>query len=219
MRVARPGGAADPSQGTAPDESGQAFSAFDGPSGVLVLHGLTATVATVRPLAEAIADAGFAVEAPLLPGHGTAPDDLEGKGFGDWLEAAEEAYLSLRARSDQVLVCGHSLGGTLALALALGHDEIAGLVLVNPFIAPPAESALAMFRAARESGRTQLPAIAGDIAKPGVVERAYDTVATNALLSLFDAVGPIAARLGEITCPVLLMTSRMDHVVPANHAE
>ncbi len=43
-----------------------------GPHGVLVLHGFTGSPVSMRPLAEALADAGFAVELPRLPGHGTA---------------------------------------------------------------------------------------------------------------------------------------------------
>jgi carboxylesterase len=181
---------------------------------VLVLHGLTATVATVRPLAEAFADAGFSVEAPLLPGHGTEPDDLARTGFADWLDCARGAYESLRARSDHVVVAGHSLGGTLALALALEQADLDGLVLVNPFAEPPAPAASQMLQAAVRAGRTMLPAIAGDVAKPGVVEPAYDAVPVTALLSLFEQVTLLAPRLAAITCPVLLVTSRVDRVVP-----
>ncbi len=186
---------------------------------MLVLHGLTATVASVRPLADALADAGFSVEAPLLPGHGTSPEDLERTTFGDWLAAADASFESLSARTDETVVAGHSLGGTLALALALTHAAVAGLVLVNPFVEPPAPSALEMLRAAERSGRRLLPAIAGDVAKPGVVEPAYDAVPVSSLLSLFEAAGDLAPRLGEVTCPVLLMTSRVDHVVPTSHGD
>lgn len=195
------------------------FSASNGPAGVLVLHGLTATVATVRPLADALADAGFSVEAPLLPGHATSVADLGRTGFADWLAAAETSYLTLNARADPTIVAGHSLGGTLALALAIEHRSIAGLVLVNPFIEPPAPAALEMLRAALRAGRQEVPAIAGDVAKPGVTEQAYQAVAVASLLSLFEAAGELAPRLGEISCPTLLVTSRVDHVVPASHGE
>jgi len=120
------------------------FSASNGPAGVLVLHGFTATTATVRPLAEAFADAGFSVEAPLLPGHGTSVEDLATTGFADWLAASEAALVSLSARSDHVVLAGHSLGGTLALALVLAHPEVAGLVLINPYVEPPAPDDLSV---------------------------------------------------------------------------
>ena len=59
------------------------FSAAGGPYGVLVLHGFTGNPGSMRPLAEAFADAGFSVELPLLPGHGTSVEDMLGTGFDD----------------------------------------------------------------------------------------------------------------------------------------
>src|SRR3546814_4504262 len=47
-----------------------------GPHGALVLHGFTGTPVSMRPLADGLADAGFAVEMPRLPGHGTHVDDM-----------------------------------------------------------------------------------------------------------------------------------------------
>ena len=43
---------------------------------MLVLHGFTGSPVSMRPLAEVFADAGFAVELPRLPGHGTAVEDM-----------------------------------------------------------------------------------------------------------------------------------------------
>ncbi|MCA1691284.1 MAG: carboxylesterase, partial [Actinobacteria bacterium] len=62
------------------------------PDGALVLHGLTGTLQSVRGLADAFARAGFAVEAPLLPGHGTTVEELEHTDWEDWLGAARAAY-------------------------------------------------------------------------------------------------------------------------------
>ncbi len=195
------------------------FSACDGAAGVLVLHGFTASVATVRSLAEAFADAGFSVEAPLLPGHGTSVEDLATTGFADWLACADTAYESLRARSDQVVVVGHSLGGTLALALATEHRDVAGLVLVNPYVEPPAAVGVELLARALDSGQETIPGIGGDIALPGAVEPSYAETPVRALISLLEGTSSVAGRLGEVSCPTLLITSRRDHVVPASHGE
>jgi carboxylesterase len=40
--------------------------------GALIVHGLTATPATMAPTIEAMEEAGYVVSAPLLPGHGTS---------------------------------------------------------------------------------------------------------------------------------------------------
>ena len=189
------------------------FSAAGGPSGVLVVHGFTGNPQSMRPLAEAFADAGFTVELPLLPGHGTSVDDMLATTWADWSSAAEAAYGDLSARCDSVVVAGLSMGGTLATWLAANHPEIRGLVAINAL----AESDPAMRDGIAElagQGLDRIPGIGSDIAKPGVTELAYPEVPLAALLSLFDAVDQLSSRLADVTCPVLVMSSPADHVVP-----
>src|SRR5687767_11596486 len=106
------------------------MSVDGGPVGALVLHGFTGNPQSMRGLAEALAGAGFAVELPLLPGHGTAVEDMVGTTWADWLGEAEGAYGKLVARTDRVVVAGLSMGGALAAWLASEHPEVAGLVCV-----------------------------------------------------------------------------------------
>ena len=112
------------------------WSAAGGPAGALCLHGFTGNPTSMRPVAKAFADAGFAVELPRLPGHGTTVDDMITTGWGDWTAAAEAAYESLSARCERVVVGGLSMGGSLTLWLAARHPEIAGIVCVNPAVVP-----------------------------------------------------------------------------------
>jgi carboxylesterase len=165
-------------------------------------------------LAEAFADAGFSVELPLLPGHGTEVADLLPTRFEDWLAAAEEAYQRLAAHCDRTVVAGLSMGGTLTLELARRYPEIAGAIVVNPLVAPPAESFLDILRGSLESGLAVLPGIGSDIAKEGVVELAYDEAPIEAALSLFAAAADLAEHLEDVRSPLLLLQSRTDHVVP-----
>src|SRR5262249_13233346 len=110
------------------------FAADGGPDGVLVVHGFTGSPQSMRPLAEAFAAAGFTVELPLLPGHGTSVDDMIPTSWADWSGAAEVAYQELASRCRRVIVAGLSMGGTLTVWLAAHHPEIAGIVCVNPAI-------------------------------------------------------------------------------------
>lgn len=173
----------------------------------------------MRPLADAFADAGYSVELPLLPGHGTAVEDMLPTRWSDWSAAAEAAYQSLAARCDRVLVAGLSMGGTLTLWLAQHHAEIAGIVLVNPLAEQAAESFYEMMRGLLDEGVDQMPGIGSDIAKPDVAESAYAGTPVEPLLSLMDAAGEVNDRLGEVTCPVLLLSSRVDHVVPTTSGD
>jgi len=183
------------------------FSASNGPNGVLVLHGLTGNPGSMRPLAEAFADAGFSVDLPLLPGHGTSVDDMLATRWEDWSEAADRAYTELAAHCDRTIVAGLSMGGTLSIWLAARHPAVSGVVVVNPLVEPPAAATI-------EGGTDRIPGIGSDIAKPGVDEGAYAETPIAPLLSLFAGVSELALRLGEIDAPLLLLSSRHDHVVP-----
>lgn len=168
----------------------------------------------MRPLAEALAGAGFSVELPLLPGHGTTVEDMLPTRWDDWSAAADEAYGALEARCTKVMVCGLSMGGTLACWLAERHPAIVGLAVVNPLVEPPTEEFLEGIRALLDGGTEVVDGIGSDIAKEGSVESAYAGTPLAAALSLFEGVDGVAARLGEIRCPSLLLSSRVDHVVP-----
>ncbi len=191
------------------------FSRTGGPSGVLVLHGFTGNPQSLRPLAEALAGAGYTVDLPLLPGHGTAVEDMIPTRWSDWSGAAESAYAGLAASCQAVAVAALSMGGTLACRLAEHHPEIRGLALVNPFIDPPAESFREVLRGALESGTDLAPGVGSDIKRDGVAELAYPGTPIAAALSFFEGIDATAADLGRITCPVLLLSSRNDHVVPS----
>lgn len=195
------------------------FSAPGGPSGALVLHGITGSPGSVRALAGAFAAAGLAVEAPLLPGHGTAVEDMLATRWADWSAAVERAYAGLAARCGRVVVAGLSMGGTLACWLAASHPEVAGLVCVNPMIEPVAPSFVAILEGALAEGVDVMPAIGADIARPGGREPAYQGTPVAATLSLLHAVAALEPRLGDIHCPLLLFTSREDHVVPASSSD
>lgn len=190
------------------------FSAPGGPAGALVLHGFTGSPHSVRGVAAALAGSGLAVEAPLLPGHGTRLDDLLATGWDDWFAAVERSWLALCSRCERAMVFGLSMGGSLALALAAAHPDVAGLVVVNPFVDPPAESFRDLLRGLLDAGNDVLPGIAGDIADPDATEVGYPGTPIGPLLSLSEALEQLLPRLGAVTCPVLVMTSRRDNVVP-----
>lgn len=180
--------------------------------GALVLHGFTGNPSSMRDLAEAFAEAGFSVELPRLPGHGTDVSDMVDTRFSDWFAAADAAYKALAAKVDKVVVAGLSMGGTLTAALAIEHPAIAGIVLINAAVEPMAPEVRDLLRQMGEAGPL-LPAIGGDIAKPDVSESAYPETPIAALLSLAEAGDALAPRISEIAMPVCLMNSPQDHVV------
>ena len=197
----------------------EAFSHDGNTQGVLVLHGFTGNPQSMRPLADALADEGYAVDLPLLPGHGTAIEDMIPTRFEDYAAAAEAAYLDMVARCDDVAVVALSMGGTLACLLAERHPEVRGLVLVNPFVDPPAQTFRDVLRGLLDAGTEVAPGVGSDIAKEGSVESAYAGSPVAAALSLFEGIDAVAEGLDRITCPVLLLSSRQDHVVPSSSGD
>jgi len=189
------------------------YSATGDARGALVLHGFTGNPQSMRGLALVLADAGFTVEMPLLPGHGTDVADMVPTRWEDWSAAAEAAYLDLAARSDAVVVVGLSMGGMLAVWLAEHHPEIAALALVNPMVAPPDGDTVGFVQAMIDNGDELAPGVGSDIALEGSVESAYAELPLQAALSLFAAATEVESALESVTCPVLLFTSTQDHVV------
>jgi carboxylesterase len=185
-------------------------------TGVLLCHGFTGTPASMRPWGEYLAAAGFSVRGPRLPGHGTTWQELNRTRWTDWYGTVRAELLDLRTSCDTVFVFGMSMGGTLALRLAqeFGSD-IAGLALVNPSVLTLRRDAKLLPLLSRVLASA--PGVAGDIAKPGVTELAYDRVPVRAAASLSQLWRLTRADLHKVTQPLLLLHSVVDHVVePVN---
>ena len=187
--------------------------------GALVLHGFTGNPSSMRALAEELHDAGFAIEMPLLPGHGTKVEDMIETGWADWSTAAEAAYTALAARVEKVVIVGLSMGGTLACWLASRQPDAAGLAVINPYVEVPAESFLEILTGVLDAGFEVTPAIGSDIALPGGVENAYESAPVRPAISLFAGVRELSEQLSNIRCPTLIITSRQDHVVPPTSSD
>ncbi len=181
-------------------------------TGVLLCHGFTSTPASMRGWGEFLAQQGYAASVPRWPGHGTTWQDLNRTGYADWYAEAERAFEKLQAECDRVFVGGLSMGGCLALNLAIekGRD-VSGLVLVNPAVASARRDAK-LVPVLRHLVPC-FPGIASDVKKPGVRERAYTRTPLRAAHSILAGMRLVSARLPEVTQPMLVLRSRVDHVV------
>ena len=202
--------------GAEPWSAGPAEAAI----GVLLCHGFTGSPQSMRPWGEYLAERHpeYAIELPLLPGHGLPWQDLQRTRWTDWYATMDRAFLDLRARCERVFLMGLSMGGGLALRLAEQHPaDVAGLVLVNPSVTrnKPAEALLPVLSKVIPS----IPAIASDIKKPGVKETGTDRTPLKAAHSLSRFWTVVAADLPKVTAPLLVLHSAEDHVVhPRNSA-
>jgi carboxylesterase len=194
------------------------YAADGGPTGAVLCHGLTGMPGSLRAWGEGLADAGLSVRIPRLPGHGTHWRDANRVTWQDWYGELESAFDDLRGRCERVFVCGLSMGGTLALRLPQERaDDLAGTVVVNPSLFTTRKDAklLPLLRHVVPG----MPPVGNDVKKPGVTEPAYDKLPVKAAYQLSLLWRLTNADLHRLTRPLLVFTSRDDHVVePANSA-
>jgi len=195
---------------------------------VLLLHGFLGSPAELGKLPETLHAAGFAVEAPLLPGHGTTPGDLRDANPDQWLEAGLAAYDALAEKHDDVTVLGFSMGGFIATQIA-NERELPRLVLVNPFVgsifqpwySPIPTDDLAAFVEPLVDATIRPKAMLrlNDLSQASRV-RAYMTVPVSPVVRLHDAVELARADLDFhwVPCPTLVLLSTGDEVTPSGPA-
>ena len=180
--------------------------------GVLLVHGFTGSPASMKPWAQSLADQGYAVEVPLLPGHGTRWQDLNQVSWADWYAEAEAAFDRLRAACDAVVVAGLSMGGCLVLRLAETRGaEVSGVLLVNPFLASM-RTELHLLPALKHV----VPALRGvvnDIKKPDQDEHGYHRLPLKGLAEVTSMWKVVVPDLNLVTQPVLYFRSNEDHVI------
>ncbi len=185
--------------------------------GCVLVHGLSSTPTSMRPLAHALAEGGVEVEGVCLPGHGTRPEDLQGVPWGAWYASVRDAVRGMRARCDRVFVCGQSLGGTLALHTA-ANEPIDGVIT------------LAAVLYLRDWRLSLLPVLkhvmrwrhspGNDIARPGVHdEGSYDRMPVSSIQELVHLGRIVRGELPHIDVPALIMHGTEDHVAPAGNAD
>ena len=172
----------------------------------------------MRPWGEFLHSKGYTVRVPLLPGHGTQPEDLNKVKWQEWPAKVEFELSQLKKSCDVVFLIGLSMGGGTVLNVAASHnEEFAGLILVNPMIhvkGVPVELAyfLSRFQKMRSS-------VGDDIKRPGVTEWGYDALPTRGIYQLLKMLRITRRNLKNITIPVQLFHSVEDHTLPVTNTE
>lgn len=195
----------------------EAFAACGCDVGVLLLHGFSGSPASLRPLAESFAADGYTVELPRLPGHGTCWRDLGKVSWRDWVREVVAAHDRLVERTRARAVVGLSFGGCLGLYLAQARrTEVDGLALVNPAIHQP--HPLLPLLPVLKRVVPFVPGVVNDIAKPGGDEIGYERVSVRGAAEFHELQRIVRGDLGRVTAPLLVLTSRQDHVVPIGNS-
>jgi carboxylesterase len=199
-----------------PHLEGDPFTWEGGPTGVLLIHGYTATTAEVRPLARCLHEHGYTVAGPLLPGHNTTPEDANRYRWRDWVRCVEIAYRELAARCSRVIAGGESTGALLGLYLASEHPEVAAVLSYAP--------ALRLNLGRRDRVKLYLaapfkPYIAKRQSAPGLSSggdalwRGYPVTPLKGTIELLRLQRAVRPRLPRVRQPVLIVQGRNDPTV------
>lgn len=190
-----------------------AFFLEGGPTGVLLIHGFTGSAAEMRLVGNYLYERGLTAYGPLLPGHGTTPEDLNNYGWDDWCAEVDRSLIQLRDKCETIFVAGLSMGALLTLWLAANNDDISGIVTYAAAIDVT-------------DWRRHLPGfitrVIRQLKKPDEYWAdpeaksmlwSYDTYPTVAAFELINSIPKVKDLLGQVTCPILAIYSTSDPTV------
>jgi carboxylesterase len=191
----------------------------------LCLHGFTGTPFEVEPLANGLSKVGYQTTAPLLAGHGAGWEAMEATRWPDWFASAEAAFHTLRNRvGGPISIVGFSMGGLLALKLALTYPEhIEALALLST----PMRLRPSQVRGIRLLGflphqlrfgpLRAIPKWRGSDVSDASVRQANPCLPVMPLAgleSLLQIMASMRDQLKQVRAPALVVHSRQDHTVP-----
>lgn len=198
------------------------------PLGVLIVHGFTSSLDSVRGIREALKPMGLPTRMPVLRGHGAeSPDALRGVRWQDWVADGEASLGELRSEAERIVIVGHSMGTLVTVALAANHagsSLIDSIVVAAPAVqlaAPLAPGRPLSFLAplvVRVLKRWDMP--------PNYADKSLERFDTNYPWAPVEAIREFLAfskaareRLPQVTAPTLIMQSRNDSTVAPESAE
>ena len=201
------------------------FSALGQPPCLVAFHGFSGTASELRPLLEAAARAGFAVEGGLLLGHGARVEELQGATFDDWVSAARVGAAAAAARYGSYVLLGFSLGSLVALTLASERPAgLAGLVVLGNALTLAWSSRLPLAVLSRFAAHVPdvyaMKPRAADLVDPAEMGHivTYDRHPLRAAVEVYRAGPRTRSVVGRIVCPTLVLHGRHDRVCPCRNA-
>jgi carboxylesterase len=187
----------------------------------LLIHGFNGLATEFDVLVRHLSDRGLACQALQLPGDSGPGPSVAAVQWSDWLDVITGAVRVAKRRYSSVMLIGHSLGAALALRVAADNPDVSAVVaLCPPLRMWPSE--VRVIRALRYLlPWLLLPTLPADITRERRTcmpddwhAHAHAYMPLGPLASWFRALPDVRHHLSRVTCPVLVVTARHDHVVP-----
>lgn len=185
-------------------------------TGVLFIHGFTGGSFEVQPLVNFMQrETDWIIEVPTLPGHGVTLS-LENVSAEAWMMEAELAMRKLQAEVDRVVVVGFSMGGLIAMYLALRYpiDKLVLLSAAAKYISP---------RNLLEDMGVMLKEAITKKYPPNTFYHLYNYklrhTPIHATVEFLRIVKLVEPYYQQITAPVCIVQGRKDGIVPFSSAE
>ena len=186
----------------------------DGRRGALFIHGFAGTPPEMRRLGEHMAAVGWRCSGPVLPGHGSRPEDLHRTRWQDWAAGVQLAFDELAEHCDSVVVAGQSMGGALALHLAASDMRVCAVAcMATPLWLPgflvnflPAISRVVRWH--RPTGEI-------DLWDQTAVDElhSYGMRSMSSILELKRLVAAVRDELVQIRAPALVLHGARDRLI------
>ena len=184
----------------------------DGQMACYIIHGFTGSTYEMQELGKYMASQGITAVADILPGHGTSPKDCNTKIYQDWIDSVREGYDRLSAEKEEVFVVGFSMGGALTLNLAMERD-LPGIVLYAPIIKHKKWTVyLTPFVAPFKEFEDKKQFYKNDKINPQTFY-GYSVYPMKAAAEVVKLTWRVRMKLGQVTCPTLIMHSKADITV------
>jgi carboxylesterase len=195
------------------------------PPCIVAFHGFGGTVAELRPLLEAVAREGYAVDGALLEGHGGRVEALQDVRFDGWVDAGRARLRAARDRYGRVVLLGFSLGSLVAMQLASEQPEgLCGLVVLGNalWLHPLVRLPLDLWHRTGQAipDLYLVKPFSGDLVDPAGLGSlvTYDRHPLRAALEVHLAGRRVRDRVDRVVCPTLVLHGRRDRVCPWKNA-
>lgn len=186
-------------------------------TGILFLHGFSGGPYEVQPLVDFLQQrTTWEVSILTFSGHGEA-EELAMKGYKaeHWMMEAEIAYRNLKKKVDEIIVVGFSMGGVIAMYLAIRY-KVKKLVLLSAaakYISPTQ-----LIKDIRLMGEDFMHHQLGDNELFASYKFKFKHVPLSATVEFTRVVQKTAPYIQNIKCPTFIVQGKLDGIVPFSTA-